>query len=354
VSDAPADRRVPTDPGAQLQHLLPESVSEAVFRRDIVPTLLAHAVPQSDPTVIVLNAQPGAGKTAVARLLRAEFGADDAVAIEVDGLKAFHPEIDALRRDLGEVAADELVHADARRWLEKSLDYLANDRRVNVVVEHRLRNPQVTDELLTRFSAAGYRIEAALLTTPAAVSMQGVLLRYQAGHERGSGRDIAPELHEQRYQGLLTIADALSADPRVDVIRLYQRDGAIVHRVERGAAGEWDSPISALEALDAERRRPWTVEESRAFLDAHEGLESRMGPAWRLRLQACLAAAKPLLHPEVAAASGGTAGRRARTAAEIAALSFPSRASGKDGPLRGSSPRPGRIQRGSKDADRGR
>lgn len=300
MTDAGGPGRDATDPGAQLHHYLPEAVSREIFHRDIAPFLLAHGQPQASPAAIVLSAQPGAGKTAVSRALRAGLAASgDAVVVEVDGFKAFHPELPQLRRQLGGVAADELVHADARRWLDMALDHLA-ERRVNVVVEHGLRSPEVTDRLLSRFATAGYRIEAALLTTPAAVSMQGILLRYQEGHDHGGGRDIDPQLHQQRYQGLLEIADRLHHDPRVTAIRLYRRDATLVHETLCDATGQWSSPATSRSALEAERARPWTLEESQAFLTAHRSLLDRMDPSWHPRIQAYLDAAQPYLHPQSA------------------------------------------------------
>ncbi|HET9658057.1 MAG TPA: zeta toxin family protein [Kineosporiaceae bacterium] len=290
--------RDPLDPGAQKQHFLPAEQAEDIFTRHIAPTLLAFGEPQEQPVVIVLSAQPAAGKTAITRLLRATF--DDsggAVGVDVDELIAFHPDLPGLRA-ADELTAEDLVHADARRWLARAVDHLIQ-RQVNIVLEHGLRSREVTEDLLGDFAAAGYRIEAVLLATPAAQSLLGNLGRYQTAHEStGSGRYVLPELHDTRYAQLLQVADWLQDDPRVQAVAAYRRDGTLLARNERGADSGWQDPARLRQVIQAERERRWTVGESNAFLTLHAGLAARMAPAWTPALQRALEAAAPLLHPD--------------------------------------------------------
>lgn len=50
-------------------HLLTPAHSEQIFRDHIVPTMLDTARPQTHPRAVIISAQPGAGKTAAARIL---------------------------------------------------------------------------------------------------------------------------------------------------------------------------------------------------------------------------------------------------------------------------------------------
>lgn len=286
------------DPLAQSPYLLPDKKSQEIFERDIAPFWFAHGKPQQRPRMIVVMAQPGAGKTAITRLLREDFAAEgDAVSVEVDSLKRFHPELTALQREFDEVAADEYVQADARRWQEMALSHLMA-RRVNVIIEQFPRSRAMLDELVTQFANAGYDVRAALLTTPLAQSRQGVLLRYQHGHERGGGRDVPDDKQEDRFRQLPKIADWLQSDPRVAGIRLYQRDGRLVHDNARDPAGRW-SAGSTREALVEERLRRWDVAESQEFLSGQADLANRMGPEWRSRIELARTAAQDLLHPSL-------------------------------------------------------
>jgi hypothetical protein len=79
-----------------------ERESEEIFHTHIVPTLLADAQLQAEPTLLVLTVQPGAGKSTLARDIRSSFpdGAHP-VIIDVDSFKPFYPgyiELNKVRR----------------------------------------------------------------------------------------------------------------------------------------------------------------------------------------------------------------------------------------------------------------
>lgn len=317
--------RDPLDPGAQRQHLLPPAESERIFVQHIAPTLLSDGRPVPDPRVVLLSGQPAAGKTAITRLLRASFTADQftaaeasggtlqrgtlqdstvqagAVEVDVDELIAFHPELPRLRA-VDELTAEDLVHADARRWLDRAVDHLI-DRRVNILLEHGLRSRDVTDALLRRFHNVGYAVDAVLLATPAAVSLLGNLDRYQTAHETtGAGRFVLPDLHDTRYTQLLQVADWLQDDFRVRSVSAYRRDGNLLMHNRRETIGAWENPGRLADAVRTERERPWTAAESRDFLALHADLVDRMEPLWATQLHRARQAAEPLLHPQTVGA----------------------------------------------------
>ncbi|MGV9567785.1 zeta toxin family protein [Streptomyces sp. NPDC003480] len=306
-----------TDPGVDRTYVLPREQSDLLFEQ-IVRTLLAGAVPQDQPVATVLSAPPGAGKTVLAQQIRTAYPeGSQPVAIDVDAFRKFHPDYLRLRAEHGPQGADDLVQAQARIWFESAIDHLV-EQQSHLIVEHGLRDREVTDRLLTRLAAeadgrAPYRIEAALLGTPAAMSELGILERYQLGYETtGQGRIVAAELHDQRYAHQVVIADWLDADPRVRAVAVYQRGSAEpVHRNERLANGELRWPVATRSVLEEVRTRPLDLEQSRAYLTRHASLRARMAPEWEPRLQRALEFAAPLLHPE--ADAGPTTDRPAVT-----------------------------------------
>ncbi|MFE2684505.1 zeta toxin family protein [Streptomyces mirabilis] len=283
--------------------MLPQEQSDLVFEQQIVPTLLAGAVPQDQPVAIVLTAPPGAGKTVLAQQIRAAYPEDrQPVAIDVDAVRVFYPGYLRLRAEYGPQGADDLIQAQARIWFEAAIDYLVA-RRSHLIVEHGLRDREVTDGLLAKLAAdprAPYRIEAALLGTPAGLAEFGVLERYQLGYETtGEGRIVSAELSAQRYAHQAVVADWLDADPRVRAVVVYQRGSAEpVHRNERLDNGELSRPVATRSVLEEVRNQPLTLEQSRACLTLHASLQARMDPQWEPRLERALELAAPLLHPE--------------------------------------------------------
>ena len=72
---------------------------------------------------------------------------------------------------------------------------------------------------------------------------------------------------------------------------------------QRDTAGGWQNPARLRNTVQAERERPWTAEESTAFLTLHDDLTRRMDRTWTPQLHKARQAAAPLLHPDVAAAA---------------------------------------------------
>lgn len=306
-----------SEPAANRDYVLPQEQSDLIFEQ-IAQTLLAGAVPQDEPVAIVLSAPPGAGKSVLAQGIRFTYP-DDArpVAIDVDAVRGFHPAYQRLRAEHGPQAADDLIQAQARIWFEQAIDHLV-ERRSHLIVEHGLRDRDVTDRLLAKISEAPrggnpYRIEAALLATPAAISELGILERYQLAHEKtGQGRIVAADLHDERYARLAEVADWLDEDLRVSARAVYQRGStAPVYRSGQQAEQGLNRAASTRAALEEIRAQPWPLEASRSFLTLHASLQARMAPEWEPRLQRALEFAAPLLHPE--ADAGPAADRPAVT-----------------------------------------
>ncbi|MGA3539014.1 zeta toxin family protein [Micromonosporaceae bacterium DT194] len=286
------------------KYLLSAEQADEIFHRHVVPTMLAGAVPQEEPFVIVLTAQPGAGKSTLGRDIREEFSEQARpVIVDVDAFRPFYPNYAKINEDFGLAAGQEITQEDARRWFGQALTYLA-EHRVNVIAEHGLRDRTVTDDLLSRFAQESggrppYRVEVAYLATPAAQSRLGILARYQTGLEHaGFGRYVSEELHDARYQHVVEAAGWLDADSRVTAVSVYQRGSATpVHRNERGPDGSWSLAQPTGAAITAQREQPWSLPESRQFLRLHHSLSARMTPDWRHLLHEARVRAEPLLDP---------------------------------------------------------
>jgi hypothetical protein len=292
------------DPGADQTWVLPKEQSDLIFEQ-ITQTLLAGAVAQDQPVATILSASAGAGKTVLAQDIRATYPkGSQPVAIDVDAFRVFHPDYQRLRAEHGPQEADDLIQAQTRIWFESAIDYLV-EQGSHLIVEHGLRDREVTDGLLTKLSAQvdgrePHRIEAALLASPAAVSELGILERYQRGHETtGQGRIVAADLHDQRYAHLADVADWLDADPRISAQSIYQRGSAEpLHRNERLGNGELRQRVATRAVLEEVRNQPFTLEQSRSYLTLHASLQARMASEWEPRLQRALGFAAPLLHPD--------------------------------------------------------
>lgn len=286
---------------AEPSGLLPREQADRIFQQRIVPMLLAGAEPQDEPVLVVLTAQAGAGKSVLARDIRASFPAGaKPVMVDVDSFRPFYPDYVALHQTHG-WRADDLVQEQARAWFDDALGYLAG-RRANVIAEQGLRNREVIEGLMSRFAsprAGPYRIELAVLDTPAAISRLGILERYQQGVERfGLGRHVREEQHDARFAHVPVATRWLESDARLNAVAVYERGNAEpVFRNERDPHGNWRNPQRGWEVLEQRRGQPWSVVRSRTLLTLEASLRARMAPEWRHALTDAGIAALPFLDP---------------------------------------------------------
>ncbi|GAA0928778.1 hypothetical protein GCM10009554_10630 [Kribbella koreensis] len=233
--------------------------------------------PQAQPIVVIVVGEPGDGKASITALAR-----------EVLNRRGRPVVIDPDRRTAG-----------ATRYVSA--------RRFDVVLEA----PADFEQAAREFKAAGYQVEVAIVAVADAVSRFGVQDRYLRALEAyGCGRLAGDE------QPVLRAADALDRAQLADVVAVLRPNGDLLYANQRTADGRWHRQPAGAEAIAAERNRPWTVLESRLFLEAVATFEDRgrSAPVAEIRRQtveaarAVTALARPLLHPDAVTLQIATAG----------------------------------------------
>ena len=254
------------------RYALTEAEARELFVRDVVPKFTAGVTRQEQPRALILGGQPGAGKSTIAGQLIDERGLGDHVAASTDECRFSYPHIDEMMRaDVRE--AIEVSDPVARQWGQDLLAH-AIDQRYNVVYDSTLSRPDAAIELCNRLRAAGYETEVAYVAVPGATSQLGNAARYLDMIRS----DEPPRLafnHDQGYQGVLETADALDANRSADAIGVYRRGGERLYFNELDPqSGDWRSPAGARAAIEAERGRAWTAEQTQEFGQRLEALRN--------------------------------------------------------------------------------
>ncbi|MEV6415175.1 zeta toxin family protein [Kribbella sp. NPDC051718] len=283
------------EPELVLRGLLDAGESERIFRERIVPDELT-GTPQAQPIVVIVVGEPGDGKasiTALARDVLERRGRP--VVISTDLYAPHHPDFH-----------QSMEGADARRWTTNARQYVSS-RRFDVVLEA----PSDFEQAAREFKAAGYQVEVAIVAVADAVSRFGVQDRHLRALEAyGYGRLAGSD------QPVLRAAEALDRAQLADVAAVLRPNGELLYANQRGADGRWLRQPASAAAITAERTRPWTVLESRLFLEAVATFEhrGRSAPVPEIRQQtveaarAVTALARPLLHPDAVTLQIATAG----------------------------------------------
>lgn len=248
------------------RYLLTEQDNERIFRSRIVPSELP-GTRQGRPVVVFVAGQTGAGKTSVTALAAAALARrGTAVNINLDTYKPYHPRYDQLVAE-NDATAGAYTSIDGHKWMEKAEAY-AIEQRFDVVMESAMREPRDFEEPARRFRAAGYQVEVLIVAVHESQSRLGALDRYvQQVNDFGRGRFIDPQIHDTCYQGVLRSSDAIDAEHLADRVFVVRRDAHVVYSNQLGPDGRWQRPVGTSAAIEAERNRPWSPQETHQYLN---------------------------------------------------------------------------------------
>lgn len=248
------------------RHLLDEAESGRIFRDRIVPDLLSGSA-QEQPVVTFVGGQPGDGKATITALVKAVLQRRGRpVVLSATAYEPYHPRFYEPITDVPPTAG-KYVEADGRRWLAQA-EELVIQQRYDAIVETEFVDPEAFETSARRFKAAGFQVEVAILAVHEAISRLGVLESHLLALENfGFGSLAVESRHDAGYQGVLRAAELVDRGEWADRIAVLRRDGQLIYGNQRDADGQWQQSARTADPITWERDRPWTVLETRNFLD---------------------------------------------------------------------------------------
>ncbi|GHB76197.1 hypothetical protein GCM10010331_75110 [Streptomyces xanthochromogenes] len=289
----------PQDDATRYQ--LPAAENRRIFVADIVPDHLTGPTPQDPATAVFLLGQPGAGKTRVAQLIAEQLDARGGfVDVDSDLYKPYHPEYARL------MAEDDRLMTlytgpDGRAWMRQAQQFvrgedpLSGGQKLNALVQEIAMDPQFLAETMQQYRAVGTRIEGCVLAVAQAVSEQGILNRYaEQVRDRGQGRLTVPEKAQASYTGIPESCEVIVRAGLLHVGAVYRR-GESEPRFSADASELARTPLALRQAVERERARPLTREESEDFLAVQAKLRTVLPADFGPQLDRIDALAAPLL-----------------------------------------------------------
>lgn len=243
------------------RHSLSSDVLQKIYETRVSPRLFRGAKSVEQPTAIILGGQPGAGKTPMQNHAAREFAASGGmVKIIGDDLRAYLPHYKSLQR-ADDKSAAFYTDRDSGRLVEKAIAEAAQ-RRVNVLVEGTMRNPETVAATLRQFRDAGFRTDARALAVSPEMSSLGILQRYAAQKEsRGIGRMTTTDAHQTALRGMLDTLDRIQDERLADKLTIYRRGGEAIHSFDLAGPVRGIEP-RARELVESERRRALSPQEA--------------------------------------------------------------------------------------------
>ena len=236
------------------------------FARQVRPYVFGGHQPSASPRLVLVGAQPGAGKSrAVARILSADPDTDF-VYVTGDALRPFDPQYANLLR------TDPLAMANATgpavaRWVRACIDH-ALTHRYSLVLEGTFRDLDVVAATLRRFAEAGYHSEAVVLAVRPERSRLDCLLRWLGTDPTEPARWTPPTAHDTSFARLPHTVAALNDVTELHRVTVHTRT-QIVFTDERQADGQWQHPNRASAVLRAEHQRPLDADAAKAWLEQY-------------------------------------------------------------------------------------
>jgi predicted ABC-type ATPase len=203
------------------------------FRRDLVDRVIGDARPPTDgpPRLDVMGGGGASGKGAVLDylVLDGRVSTDNAVRLDPDGVKELIPEFGEVVR-AGDSRAADVVHEESSQ-VAKSVLSEAMDRRLNIVYDVTLGNPDKSTRVLQDAKDRGYEVNLWGVTADPEVAVERAASR--AEH---SGRYVPVDRQLEAHRGFSAGFERYAAI--VDKARLFDTNGPEPRLIARARAGE--------------------------------------------------------------------------------------------------------------------
>lgn len=225
--------------------LVDDTALEAIYQRDIRHVLFGAARGSSQPRLVIVGGQPGAGKSRnILRARRELAAAGEGVAyINGDELRAYHPQYRQLVAADAATAADK-TGPDVGWWVERGIREAA-ESRFHTVIETTMRQPAVVARTVNAFTAHGHEVEMRVLVVDPQLSRQAIYHRYAEALRSKSAlpRFTLPRYHDDALAQMPHTLAAVA--PTVHLVRLVDRQGMELYSSIRSQ----HAPVAALEQL---------------------------------------------------------------------------------------------------------
>jgi hypothetical protein len=237
-----------------LDHQLSPHEHNRIYNERIKPEFLDSVAPSDHLRAVILGGQSGSGKSTFAQAVINDLGGpSNVVRIDTDALRAYHPKFDEFAAS-GKMASN-ITQPDAQAWRDR-LEGDAIAGRRNLVIDSTLAWTPNAVATAEKLRAAGYQVEAIVVSAHRTESQLGIEARYYGQLEKfGKARFVDRQYHDNAYPRIPDTVQAFEEKKLVSAIRIVNREGRTVQSRELDGTGEWNSEGLSSTALKEDRER---------------------------------------------------------------------------------------------------
>jgi len=209
---------------------------------------------EKQPRIIVVAAQPGAGKSHLLDQSKEEFMKEDGViVINGDELRDYHPKATEIMK-LDDKRYAEFTDPDSREWTRRLLEDVTK-RRHNVIFECTFNNPGPIMATMQRLHEQGYDVQVKVMAVPREISRLGIEYRYERDKANsGYSRYTDPKYHDEAYGNFIKTLEKVEKESPITRISVHTREKEVYRNSRAAPDKEWENPRAA-EIARGERGR---------------------------------------------------------------------------------------------------
>ncbi len=182
--------------------------------------MLAGKKTSEQPIAIIDIAPPSSGKTGLNGYACAQFKDNNAVVINSDELKPFHPRIDELAKKYPEYYT-KVTNQESNFWTDNLFD-VAVASRYNVIFEGTGRNLKLLTKMMSKMH--GYKIVVRGMAVNELNCLMSIIERYEGQVEqKGWGRLVMEDHFYKAYDEMLENIQAIEESGMADIVEVYTR-----------------------------------------------------------------------------------------------------------------------------------
>ncbi|MBT2746582.1 MULTISPECIES: zeta toxin family protein [unclassified Lysobacter] len=236
-----------------------------IFWDRIVPDSgMEQAASHSQPKAIFLVGQPGAGKSALTGMARADLGID-LIMIDPDRLRSYWPDVRELRNASPYTWPLDTDH-DVGLWTA-ALQEVALRGRKNIIIDTALNDAESLLEQIRLLQAEGYEVQVRAVAVHRLESELAVDARFLSGFLRdGHGLYHQATFRKQSYENMPSSLDHVRSQAEIP-IRIFNCDGLEIYDGRINPA----PPGAALE-----RAREARLTDPKVTKAVHMGLQKQL------------------------------------------------------------------------------
>lgn len=195
----------------------------------VLNRLIKNKKSKEIPIAVLLEGQPGAGKTTIHEVLKIRN--KDFIVINGDDFRCEHPNFDKIQKKYGNDAV-KYTQKFSNQMVERLINELSN-RKYDLIIEGTLRTAQTPLNTCNLLKSKGYSVELSIMAVSKEVSWQGTIQRYEKMKLKGQTPRATPkESHDVVVNNIVQNLDELYKLNKFDNITLYNRNQECLYSMQ--------------------------------------------------------------------------------------------------------------------------